>query len=85
MKKFQIGLNLTAILILVLVIALVLITKKSFSNMTSHIVLTISLLLFEVSTCIDIIQDKKENKISYNKIGRAIAFVLIAVLVWVCL
>ena len=82
MKKIQLVLNILSAIIVCVPIAIVCISGNVFSAVASKIILTVALLLLERSVIVGIVNDKKEQKVSYGKIGCAIAILWIAVWGW---
>lgn len=83
MKKIQLVLNILSVIIVCVPIAIICISEYIFSAVASKTILTVALLLLEMSIIMGIVNDKKEQKISYSKIGYAIAILWIAVWGWI--
>lgn len=82
MKKIQLVLNILSAIVVCVPIAIVCISGNVFSAVASKIILTVALLLLEMSVIMGIVNDKKEQKMSYGKSGCAIAILWIAVWGW---
>lgn len=82
MKKIQLIFNILAAIIVCVPIAIVCIRGIVFSAVVSKTILTVALVLSETSVICGIINDKKQQNVSYGKIGCAIAILWIAIWGW---